>query len=145
MLLFCPKFSGDSYMESNEKAISGEFFRNFVQTKAILYQYLWNFALLSAILLWVRIALKKLTQVLSYVVCTHVRRRVYKQITKRSYREQKSGRFVFGKPVLFTLVWHLLRLTPWVFWFEIFTRRSSLCLLGFGWDLRPRFVQQDWQ
>jgi len=33
---FCPKFSGDSYAEFREKTISGEFFRNFVQTKAIL-------------------------------------------------------------------------------------------------------------
>jgi len=42
-------------------------------------------------------------------------------------------------------VWDLLRLTPWVFWFEIFTRRSSLCLLSFGLDLSPRFVSQDWK
>jgi len=47
---FCPKFSGDSYVEFKEKTISGEFFRNFVQTKAILYRNLWNFALLSEIL-----------------------------------------------------------------------------------------------
>jgi len=71
--------------------------------KAILYQNLWNFAQLSAILFWVRIALKKFIQVLSYVVCTQVRRDVHKQITKRRYGEEKSGRFVFGKPVLFTL------------------------------------------
>ena len=32
-----------------KKTISGEFFGNFVQTKAILYQNLWNFALLSTI------------------------------------------------------------------------------------------------
>jgi len=42
-------------------------------------------------------------------------------------------------------VWDLLRLTPWVFWSEIFTRCSSPCLLSFGWDLSPRFVPQDWQ
>jgi len=60
---------------------------------------LWNFATLSEILFWVCIALKIFTQVLSYVVCTQVRRHVYKQITKRRY----GGRFVFGKPVLFTL------------------------------------------
>jgi len=36
-------------MEFQEKPISGEFFGNFVQTKAILYQNLWNFALLSTI------------------------------------------------------------------------------------------------
>jgi len=100
---FCPKFSGDSYVEFQEKTISGEFFRNFVQTKAILKQNLWNFHLLSAIFFRVHIALKKFTQVRSYVVCTQVRRQVHKKITERRYGEEKPGRFVFGKPVLFTL------------------------------------------
>ena len=36
----CPKFSGDSYMEFQEKTISEEFFINFLQTKAILYRNL---------------------------------------------------------------------------------------------------------
>jgi len=86
-----------------KKTISGQFFRNFVHTKAILYQNLWNFALLSTILFRVRIVLKKFTQVLSYVVCTQVRRHVHKQITKRRYGEENPGRFVFGKPVSFSL------------------------------------------
>jgi len=90
-------------VEFQEKNISGEFFINFVQTKAILYRNLWNFALLSEILFWGRIALKNFTQVLSYVVCTPVRRHVHKKITKRRYGGEKPGRFVFGKPVLFTL------------------------------------------
>ena len=51
-------YNGDSYMEFQEKIIFEEFFRNFVQTKTILYQNLWNFALLSTILFRVRIALK---------------------------------------------------------------------------------------
>ena len=49
------------------------------------------------------IVLKKFTQALSYVVCTQVRRHVHRQITERRYGEEKPGRFVFGKPVLFTL------------------------------------------
>ena len=32
---FCPEFSVDSYVELREKTISREFFRNFMQTKAI--------------------------------------------------------------------------------------------------------------
>jgi len=32
---FCPKFSGDSWVEFQEKNIPGEFLENFVQTKAI--------------------------------------------------------------------------------------------------------------
>jgi len=103
LFAFCPKFSGDSYVEFQEKTIPGEFFRYFGQTKAILYQNSWNFALLSEILVWVRIALNKFTQVLSYVVCTQVRRHVHKKITKRRYGGEKPGRSVFGKPVLFTL------------------------------------------
>jgi len=47
--------------------------------------------------------LKQFTQVLSYVVCTQVRRHIHKKITKRRYGEEKPERFVFGKPVLFTL------------------------------------------
>ena len=142
---FCPKCIRDSYVEFQEKTISREFFRNFVQTKAILYQNLWNFAKVSEILLWVRIALKTFTQVLSNVLCTQARRHVHNEITKRIYGGEKPGRFVFGKPVLSLFVWDLLRLIPWVFWFEILTRRSSLYLLSFGWDLSSRFVSRDCQ
>jgi len=46
---------------------------------------------------------QKFTQVLSCVVYTLRRRHVHKQITKRRYREEKPGHFVFGKPVLFNL------------------------------------------
>jgi len=92
---FLSEFSRQNYF--------GRIFKNFVQTKTILYQNLWNFALISAIFFRVRIALLKFTQVLSYVVCTQVRRHVHKQITERRYGEEKPGRFVFGKPVLFTL------------------------------------------
>jgi len=54
-------------------------------------------------LFWVLISLKRFTQVLPYVVCTQVRRHMHKRITKRRYGEQNPGRFVFGKPILFTL------------------------------------------
>ena len=74
-----------------------------MQTKAIIYQNFWNFGPLCEILFWVRIALKISTLVPSYVVCTQGRRHVHKQITERRYGVEKPGRFVFGKPVLFTL------------------------------------------
>jgi len=91
-------------VEFKEKTIPGEFFRNFVENQGyLLYRRLRNIALLSAILFWVRIALKKFTQVPSYVVCTQVRRHVHKQITKRRCGEEKPKRSVFGKPLLFTL------------------------------------------
>jgi len=100
---FCPKFSRDSYVKFQEITILEEFFRNFIENQGYLYRNFWNFTLLSAILFWVRIALKKFTQVLSYVVCTQVRRHVHKQITKRRYGEEKPERFVFENTILFTL------------------------------------------
>ena len=42
-------------------------------------------------------------------------------------------------------IWYLLRLIPWVFWFEIFTRHFLLCVLSCGWDLSLKFVPQDLQ
>jgi len=74
-----------------------------VQTKAILFKNLLNSALIFAILLRVRIALKKFTQVLWYVVFTQIRRHIHKQITKWRYGEEKPWRFFFGNPVLFIL------------------------------------------
>jgi len=47
--VFCSKFSGDSYVEFQEKIFRENFCEIFVQTKPILYQNLCNFALLSAI------------------------------------------------------------------------------------------------
>jgi len=131
-VVFCSKFSRDSYVEFQEKTISGEFFRNLAQTKAIIYQNLWNFALLSAILFWVRITLKKFKRVPSYVVCTQVRRHVHK-ISQKEDTGKKSQDVLFSENQVISLsVWDLLRLTAWVFWSENFTRRSSLFLLSFG-------------
>ena len=69
----------------------------------------------------VHIALKKFTQVLPYALFSQVRRHVHKRIPKRKYKLENSGRFLFEKPVF--SVWDLLRITPWVFWSESFTRR----------------------
>jgi len=85
---------------------------------------MWNFALLSTIFFLFHIA-KKFTQVLYYVVCTQIRRHVYKQITERRYGEEKPRRFVFGKPVLFTLGLGL-------------TAPYSLCILV--WNFYQTFV-----
>ena len=81
--------------------------------------------------------MKKYTQVLSYVVWTQVRRHVHKKITKRRYREEKLGRFVFRKPVLFTFGLGLttpysLGIWVWIFYqtfenvfFEVWVRLDS--------------------
>ena len=113
--------------------------------KPRLYRNLWNSGLFSEISFRVRILLKKFIQVLSYVVCTQVRRHVHKQITKED-TGKNSQDVLFSENQFCSLsVWDVLRLTTWVFWSEIFTRHLSLCLLSFGWDLSPWFVPQDWE
>jgi len=77
----------------------------------------------GSILCW-KIA-KKITQVLSCVVCILLSRHVHKKFTKRRYREEKPGHFVFGKPILFTL--GLALTTPY-----------SLCILV--WNFYQTFV-----
>jgi len=67
---FCSKFSGDSWVEFQEKYILGEFFRNSVQTKAIPYRNLWNSSLISAISFRDRIAQKKI-HTTTFVCCMH--------------------------------------------------------------------------
>ena len=67
---FCPKFSGDSLVEFQEKTISGEFFRNFVKTEAILYRNLWNSGLIFALSFWVSIVPKKI-HMRTFVCCLH--------------------------------------------------------------------------
>jgi len=79
------------------KSNFGRIFQKSCVNQGILYQNLWNFALLSEILFWVRIALKNFRQVLSYVVCTQVCRHVHKQITKTRYGGENPGGFFFRK------------------------------------------------
>ena len=102
-IAFCPEFSGDSYVKFQEKTISGEFFRNFRSNQSYPLPKLVKFCPTFCSFYCVRIALKKFAWVLSYVVCTQVRRHVHKRITKRRYGEEKPGRFIFAKSVLFTL------------------------------------------
>ena len=64
----------------------------------------------------------------------------------KEYTVEKNQDLLFSENLFCSAsVWNLLHLTHSVFWSEIFTRRSSPCLLIFGWDLSPRFVPQDWQ
>jgi len=68
---------------------------------------------------------------------------------KESQKEdtgKKSQDILFPKNQFSSLsVWDLLRLTPWVFSSETFTKHSSLCLLSFGKDLSPKLISQDLQ
>jgi len=101
---FCPKFSGDSYVEIQEKNYFGRIFLKFLRKQRLSFTKTCEISpYFLQFLFYVHSAVKKFTQVLSYVVCTQVRRHIYKRITKRRYEEEKPGRFVFGKPVLFTI------------------------------------------
>ena len=93
-------------MRSNGSILSWKIWKNLV----------WNFAILSATLLWVHIELKnlkKFTQVLSYVFCTQLSWHVHKQITREDIRKKNQDVFFFfRKPVLFTL--DLGFITPYI-------------------------------
>jgi len=69
------------------------------------------------------------------------RRHVHKEITKRRYSEEKPGRFVFGKPVLFTLGLGLttpysLGILVWNF-YQTFVTVSVEFWLRFEPQIRP--------
>ena len=143
---FCPKSSGDSWEEFQEKTIPGEFFRNFVQNQGYPLPKLVKFR-------------SNLCNFIIGPYCAaenshkHFRMLFAPRQGGTSINEsqkedtgKKSQDILFSENRFCSLsVWDLLRLTPWVFWCEIFTRHSSLCLLSFGWGLSPRFVPQDWQ
>jgi len=101
---FCPKFSRDSYVEFKEKIMSGEFFIYFIENQGYSLPKLVKFRpTFGNSIMGPYCVEKKFTQVLSYVVCTQVRRHVHKQITRTRYGKEKQGRSIFGKIVLFTL------------------------------------------
>jgi len=114
------------------------------KTKAILFQNLWKFVLLSAILFWSILSWKipkKITHVL-LCVFLHLTKLARPQTNhKRRFRKEKQGRqktnFVHSRSETYYALY------PWVFWSEILTRHSLLCVLSFGWDLSLKFVPQD--
>jgi len=64
----------------------------------------------------------------------------------KEYAGKKCQDVLFSENQFCSLsIWVLLRLNPWVFWSETFTRHSSLCLLSFARDLSPRLVLEDTQ
>ena len=85
--------------------------------------------------------MKNFKSILSYVVCIQVTRHVHKKITKGRYGKEKPGRFVFEKPVLFTLRLGLttpysLSILVWNF-YETFLIVSIEFWLRFELQIRP--------
>ena len=75
----------------------------FVQIIAILYQHLWNFALISAVFILRPYCVENI-HASTFICCLHqVRRHVHKRITKSRYGVEKPSLLVFRKPILFTL------------------------------------------
>jgi len=143
---FWPKFSPYSYVEFQEKIISRIFFWNFVKNQGYPLVKFVKFGppFCNFIMCW-KIALKnshKYFHVL-FSPCsggTSINKSQKEDIGK------KSQDILFSENRYFSLsVWVLLRPIPWVFWYENFTRHSSLCVLSFGWDLSHRYVPQDFQ
>jgi len=142
---FCPKFSGDSYAEFQEKPFL-EFFSEILckprlpssKTCEISPYFLQFF--FGAVL--------RLINSPKYFRILFAPREGGMSINKSQKEDirKKSLDVLFLETQLCSLsVWDILRLTPWVFWSEIFTRHLPLCLLSFGWDFSLRLVPQDSQ
>jgi len=83
-VVFCPEFSEDSYVQFQEKTISGEFFRNYCANQVYPLPKSVKFCLTlcnfysACVLRW-----KNSHKYLYIYFCTQVRRHVHKRITKR--------------------------------------------------------------
>ena len=123
---FCPKLSGDSWVEFQEKTIPGEFFRNFVQNHVKFGPNFCNFILGAY-------CAEKNSHKHFRVLFAPRQGGTSINESQKEDTGKKSQDVLFSENRFCSLsVWDLLRLTPWVFWSEIFTRHSSLCLLSFG-------------
>ena len=132
-VVFRPKFSGDSWVEFQEKTILGEFFRNFVKNQGYplpkLVKFRPNFC---NFVLGPYCAEKNSHKHFRMLFAPRQGSTSINESQKED-TGKKSQNVLFSENRFCSLSdWDLLRLTPLVFWFEIFTRHSSLCLLSFG-------------
>ena len=98
-----PNFSGNSYIEFEEETLLGEFFRNFVRTKVILYKNFWNSALFSAILFSVCIALKFFLHKYFHMLFAPRQGDMSIKKSQKNDRGRKARTFCFRKTILCTL------------------------------------------
>jgi len=117
-------------VEFQEKTIPGQFFKNFVKTKAPkLVECRPNFC--NFIL--VPYCAEKNSH--KHIRMFFAPRQGGTSINKSQKEDtgKKRQDVLFSENRFCSLsVWDLQRVTPWVFWSEIFTRNSSLRLLSFG-------------
>ena len=132
-ITFRPKFSGDSYVEFQGKTILGEFFRNFRVNQVYPLPKLVKFRptfcnfYSASVLCWKNTHKKFHMLFATKKGCTSINE------PQKEDTGKKSQDVLFSENQFCSLsVWDLVPLTPWVFWSEILTRRSSLCLLSFG-------------
>ena len=131
-VVFCPKFSRDSYVEFQEKTIPGEFFRNFVENQGYRLSKFVKFRPTFCNCILGPYCIEKNSH-------KHIHMLFAPTLGGTSInKSQREDAVKKGQDVLFSenqfcsfSVRDLLRLTPWVFWSEIFTRHWSLCLLSF--------------
>jgi len=130
---FCPKFNGDSWVEFQEKTIPGEFFRNFVQKKGYPLPELVKFRPNFCNYTLGPYCAEKNSHKHFRMFCALRQGGTSINESQKEDTGKKSQDVLFLENLFCSFsVWDLLRLTPWVFWSEIFTRHSSLCLLSFG-------------
>ena len=130
---FCPKFSGDSWVEFQEKTILGEFFRNFVQNQGYPLSKLVKFGPNFCNFFLGPLCAEKNSHRHYGVLFAPRQGGTSINESQKEDTGKKSQDVLFSENRFCSLsVWDLLRLTPWLFWSEICTRHSSLCLLSFG-------------
>jgi len=92
---FCPKFSGDSYVEFLETTIYGEFFRNFHANQGEPYLNLSNFTLISAIFILHLYCIEKI-HTSTFIFCLHPSKDTRPQTNhKKKIQGRKARTFSF--------------------------------------------------
>jgi len=144
-VVLCPKFSRDSYVEFQEKLFSENFSQILVKPRLFstktpeISPYFLQFYS-GSVLRW-----KKSHK---YFHMCFAPGKEGRSINKSQKEDtgKKARMFCFSKNKFCSLsIWDILRLSPLVFWSQIFPRHSSLCLLDFRWYLSPKFIPQDSQ
>jgi len=149
LVAFRPNLWWDSTINFQQEIIFGKCSRNFLHTKALRFLDLRNFGLVSAILFWVHITLKSSenTYTTTFICHLYPDRETNPKGKHRKRYKEKNQDVLFTKKQVFQFcllsVCDLLRLIPWVFRFEIFSRHFLLCVLRCGWDLSLKFVRRD--